>query len=96
MANPNADPLKARIAQRRKRKAGSLKDVSRMLWEALETARELLSEEDVQVRLKAIHALSQTASSYARVYEVGELEARLEALEAAQEGPGPRLGRGAA
>lgn len=93
MANPDANPLKARIAQRRKRKAGTLKDVTGMLWEALEAARELLSEEDTGTRLKAIHALSQTASSYARVYEVGELEARLEALEQAQEA---QQGRGAA
>ncbi|KEF34101.1 hypothetical protein RDMS_09030 [Deinococcus sp. RL] len=96
MANFDADPLKARIAQRRKRKAGSLKDVTGMLWEALETARELLREDDVQVKLKAIHALSQTASSYSRVYEVGELEARLEALEAAQEAQVKHAARGAA
>ena len=91
MANPS--PFKARQARKKARQTGSLKDVTGMLWEALEAARELLSEEDVQVRLKAIHALSQTASSYARVYEVGELEARLEALEAAQ---GGQTARGAA
>lgn len=83
MANPN--PFKARQARKQVRKAGTLRDVAGMLWEALEAARDLLTDEDTGTRLKAIHALSQTASSYARVYEVGELEARLEALEAAQE-----------
>ena len=84
MANPN--PFKARQSRKQARKGGTLKEVAGMLWEALEAARTLLSDEDTGTRLKAIHALSQTASSYARVYEVGELEARLEALEAVQQG----------
>lgn len=81
---PNPNPVKARLARKQARKAGTLRDVAGMLWEALETAQGLLSDSDTGTQLKAIHALSQTASSYARVYEVGELEARLEALEAAQ------------
>ncbi|WP_135230675.1 hypothetical protein [Deinococcus fonticola] len=84
MANPN--PVNARLGKKKASKPGNLKEVAGMLWEALETARELLSDDDTGTRLKAIHALSQTASSYARVYEVGELEARLEALEQAMQG----------
>lgn len=90
MANPN--PSKARAARRQKAKVGTLKDVVGMLWEALETARGLLQDDDSHTRLKAIHALSQTASSYARVYEVGELEARIEALEGAHTQQGPLRG----
>lgn len=84
MANPN--PSKARAAKRQKAKAGNLRDVTGLLWDALLTARDLLDDEDSGTRLKAVHALSQTASSYARVYEVGELEARIEALEQARDG----------
>ena len=95
---PNPDPVEARQAKRRKRrsKAGTLEDARGLLWRALQRAAELLEEEDPALTLKAVHAVSQGASSYAKLVEVGELEARIAALEIAQEGPGPRVGRGAA
>ena len=95
MSNPNADPTKARLAKKRKHKPGNLQAVASKLWAALEAAEELLGEEDPYLRLKAVHAVSQVAGSYAKVYEVGELEARLQALEAVQE-PGGLKVRGAA
>ena len=82
MSNPNADPTKARLAKKRKRKPGNMQAVAGKLWAALEAAEELLAEDDPHLRLKAVHALSQVAGSYAKVYEVGELEARTQALEA--------------
>lgn len=84
MANPN--PHEARVARKRKRKPRDLQAVAAKLWAALETAEELLGHEDDQMKLKAVHAVSQVAGSYARVYEVGELEARIAALEGVQEG----------
>ena len=81
MSNPNADPTKARQAKKRKRKPGNLQAVAAKLWAALEAAEELLAEDDPHLRLKAVHAVSQVAVSYTKVYEVGELEARLQALE---------------
>jgi len=83
---------------RRRKKPGTLEDARALLWRALTRAGELLEEEDPALSLKAIHAISQGAAAYARIVEVGELEARLAALEALGEGEdsGPRLGRGAA
>ena len=98
----NSNPVEARMGKRKKRrsKPGTLEDARALLWRALTRAGELLEEEDPALSLKAIHAISQGASAYAKIVEVGELEARIAALEAAQEGEdagGPRLpGRGAA
>lgn len=102
MSNPN--PTAARQAKRQKRrtKPGTLEDARALLWRALTRAGELLEQEDPVLSLKAVHAVSQGASAYARIVEVGEIEARLAALEAtgtpAEGSPdtGPRLGRGAA
>lgn len=103
--NPN--PTKARQAKNRKRReTGSLTDVQALLWAALMRAELLLSAETVNedgstqpddaTALKAIHAISQGAASYARLAAAGELEERLAALEAFQDSSGPRLGKGAA
>lgn len=99
MANP--DPSKARQVRRKKKrgKPGTLEDARALLWRALSRAGDLLEEEDPALSLKAIHAISQGAAAYARIVEVGELEARIAALEGGtgeEEGSGPRLGRGAA
>jgi phage terminase large subunit-like protein len=81
VSNPNPDALKARQAKKRKSKPKDLKAVAAIVWDALETARALLENEDPQMQLKACHGVFQGATAYAKVYEVGELEARLEALE---------------
>ena len=80
--NPN--PTAARQAKKAKRrgKPGTLADAQAVLWRALQKAGELLDTEDPHLSLKAVHAVSQCAGSYAKVLEVGELEARLQALEA--------------
>lgn len=104
MANPNADPTKARQAKKRKRlgQMGTLDDARALLWKALERAADILESEDAVLTLKAIHAVSQGAAVYARIVEVGELEARLTALEDQKNGedrnaPGAgRNSRGAA
>ena len=96
MSNP--DPYEARKAKRQKRREqpGNLEDARTLLWKALQRAAELLSTEDPQLSLKAVHAVSQCAGSYAKILEVGEFEARLAALEALGEASGPRLSKGAA
>lgn len=38
-----------------------------------------------EMQLRAIHAISQASGQYAKLLEIGELEARIAALEAAQE-----------
>jgi hypothetical protein len=111
MANLNADPSKARQAKKRKRRGapGTIEDARALLWKALQRAGQLLEAETVKedgtvtpdnhTALRAIHAISQGAAAYARIVEVGELEARIAALEGgeAEDTPGPRLsGRGAA
>ncbi|WP_293909881.1 hypothetical protein [Deinococcus sp.] len=103
--NPN--PTKARQARRSKKRTqpGTLNDARALLWRALSRAGDLLDAEDAEgqpdthTALRAIHAISQGAAAYARIIEVGELEARLAALEAVSSEPqpsGPQLGRGAA
>lgn len=81
--NPN--PVKARLAKQKKGRArrtkGSLGQVQGLLWAALERAGELLDDPNPVHALKAVHAISTGAGAYARVVEVGELAARLDALE---------------
>lgn len=107
MSNPNANPTKARQAKRaRRRTPGTLEEARSLLWRALERAGEMLEAQKVDpdtgeeipddaLALKAVHAISQGASAYARIVEVGELEARIAALEVLT-GSGPQLGKGAA
>lgn len=62
-------------------KKGSVEDVTRRLYRAIEKATKLLEEPDPTLRLKAIHALSQASLTYSKITEISELEARLIALE---------------
>lgn len=88
---PNPNPFQARIAKKRTRKPGKLLDLQRLLWRALLTAEEILDGAEGTAddppawvtQLRAIHALSQAAGQYAKLLEIGELEARISALEAA-------------
>jgi len=58
-----------------------LDTVLESVLEAVKTARELLHHDDPNVRLRAIHGVSQSALSAQRVYESTELLRRLEAVE---------------
>lgn len=78
MANPNPNKARATKAQKRREALEPILDAMR---KAVFTARELLTSEDQATQLRAVHAVSQAAVSYARVYEVGELENRLEEVE---------------
>jgi hypothetical protein len=82
MANPHADPLKARMAKKKRQRTGTLPDLQRKLWLALLHAEDILEHAGApEVRLRAVHAVSQCAGQYAKLLEIGELEARLTALE---------------
>jgi hypothetical protein len=73
------------MAKKRARKPGDIAAVQRLLWRALLEAEEVLNEaEEPELKLRAIHAISQASGQYSRIIEVGELEARLTALETAQ------------
>ncbi len=78
-------PHKARQAKKRRRarKIGDLTDLRRTLWQAIYQAEQMLldADSDPATILKCVHAISQAAGSYAKVVEVGELEARLSELE---------------
>lgn len=77
----------ARIAKRRKRDGGDLTKMRRALWRAVEAAEAALMDGaaagDAAAVLKAVHAITQASGAFARLVEVGELEARLAELEAA-------------
>jgi hypothetical protein len=82
--NPN--PWHGRLKRKSQRKPGDLHALQRKLWGAILHCEEILEAatlaEDDDKRLKAIHALSQCAGQYAKLLEIGELEARVQALEA--------------
>ena len=86
--NPN--PTKARLAKKSARKPGNLQALQRKLWGAIVHAEEVLEgasrDQDRELTLKAIHALSQCGGQYAKLLEIGELEARVAALEAHVQG----------
>jgi hypothetical protein len=71
------------MAKKRARKPGDLGALKITLWRAiLEAERVLLESEDDELSLKAVHAVSQASGQYLRLLEIGELEARVAALEA--------------
>ena len=68
---------------------GNLRDLLQVLWQALLEAQAVLEaagEAEAELKLKAVHAISQCGGQYAKLLEVGELEARLAAVEQAQRG----------
>ena len=85
-------PHLARQSKKRNRrpKPGTVKQLSAVLWRAITHLEEHLDgvttaeTVDTSELCKLTHALSQSASTYLKAVEVGELEARLEALERAQ------------
>ena len=79
----------ARLVKRHKHKPGNLRDLLQVLWQALLEAQAVLEaagEAEAELKLKAVHAISQCGGQYAKLLEVGELEARLAAVEQAQRG----------
>jgi len=79
MANKN--PYHGRMGRKAKRSAGDVDRLREKLWKALERAEGLMDNDDTAVVLRAIHALAQATGPYLKAVEVGELEARLRAIE---------------
>jgi hypothetical protein len=89
MANRHPDALKARMGKKRKRQPGNLHQLQVVLWNALLDAQGVLDQaerDNPELILKAVHAVSQCAGQYAKLLEIGELEARVQAIEAAMQG----------
>ena len=84
MANRN--PYKARLAKALRHMPGDLESTKRRTWGILCLAYdEVATAEDAEQRRKAMLAYAQLASVYLKLYEVAELEPRLQALEAAMQ-----------
>jgi hypothetical protein len=83
----NRSPHQARMGKKLRGKPGDMHQVQLILWHALKRAQGVLDTavEDDET-LKACHAVGQLAGQYVKLLEVGELEARLTALEQALEG----------
>ena len=82
-------PHMARQAKRQKRQPGNLQQLLGIMWHALSEAEAILvatEEDQAELKLKDVHAIIQAGRAYAKLLEVGELEARLSALEQAQRG----------
>ena len=74
---------KARMVKRRRAKAGTLAQTQAVLWQAILGAEQVLGDADTNAQtLQACHALAQACSAYAKLLQAGELEARVQALEA--------------
>jgi hypothetical protein len=81
----NRSPFKARLAKKRPRQPGDLRQLQRVLWRALLEAEEILANADEpELTLRAVHAISQASGQYVKLLETGEFEARLAAIEDAQ------------
>jgi hypothetical protein len=79
----NTKPHLARLSKRCAHKPGSLADICKILWTAIQDAEQLLytAGDDADLRLRCLHALSQSCGQYSKLLEIGEIEARLSALE---------------
>ena len=73
----NSNPLRARLAQRRRRRAGDLRALVKAGQAVRDAETALESAETAQERCAAIHAMAAIANSYAKLLQAGEYEARL-------------------
>ena len=91
----------ARLAKKKRSAPGNIADLLERQWRAVEAAEAVLLDactaEDATLVLKGVHALTQASGAYAKLIEVGELEARLADLEARLDPTAPSVsGDGAA
>jgi hypothetical protein len=82
----NRNPYKARLSKALRNAPGDLDSTKRRTWGILCLAYdEVASAGDADQRRKAMLAYAQLAGIYVKLYEVAELEPRLQALEAAMQ-----------
>ncbi len=70
-----------RTGQQKRRKAGSLKEVTLMVFTALEEASSQLGDPSAATRLRASYCIFSGAATYARLFETQDLAARVAKLE---------------
>lgn len=84
---PNPNPHKARQAKKLKKRVdvGTIDDLKEKVWKGILTAEKILDNKRAAnaLKLRAVHAIVQAAASYTKIVEAGELEARMQELEAA-------------
>jgi hypothetical protein len=72
----------------RKRKrtpdAGDADALARVLWECLQRARAIADDDNPDRVIRACHAVSTLAGTWAKVHELSDLAQRVDALEAAE------------
>tara|TARA_R110000868_G_C10962104_1_gene768628 strand:+ start:3134 stop:3445 length:312 start_codon:yes stop_codon:yes gene_type:complete len=81
-----AESHRARMAKAEKRRA-KLLPLMESLQRAGKVAEDLLHSDDPDVRLRAVHAVNQCVNTFVKIYEVGELEYRIDELTAAMAEP---------
>jgi hypothetical protein len=80
MANKN--PVQARIARRRRRKPGDLKQALLTIWNAINDVEHALNQAQTGEEIcRAARAMSACILTYAKLLQTGELEARMAHLE---------------
>ncbi len=68
--------------RKRRRKSLDIPSLRRVVSDAIREVEHLLeTTTDAQVKLRAVHALSQAVQTYLKVLEQDDLRARLDALE---------------
>jgi hypothetical protein len=78
----NANPYQARLAKALRHKPDDLDATRRRCWGILCLAYDEVGvAEDAEARRNAILAYAQVAGAYVKLWEAGEYEARLSALE---------------
>ena len=83
---PNTAPArkaKKTKAQERAERAGTIDELRRVVWAAIERVDAIVQDEnaDSALTLKGTHALVQAAGAYVKITDAGEFEARLSAIE---------------
>lgn len=80
-AEQDTAPVRKEI--RLRRKPPTIPSLLLRMFKGVDVADQLLNDPDPAMRLRAVHALTQAGSVYARTYETGDLQKRVEALEEA-------------
>lgn len=70
-----------KFRNKRRRKPGDLSSLRRSIWAGLLTAEELCDNENPEIQLRALNAISQLAGAYLRTIEQADFEQRITALE---------------
>ena len=85
MTNRGRKPHLARLAKKKKNAPppGTIDELRGVLWQAVQDAASILKSEGEkpELRLRAVHAITQSAGAYGKLVEATEFTARLKAVE---------------